>query len=107
MMNQTSVSPRPQPPARAKRSYSNLKSTPPPPYAVTGSRDPSLVSHNPSRVVDWDDVRRDTPITSPSAEEWLSEHSRDDLSELLTKADGLIKQRENGAYLLMNMSLRF
>lgn len=106
-MNQTSVSPRPQPPAKAKRSYSNLKSTPPPPYAATGSRNPSLASSIPSRAVDWDDVRRSTPFTSPTAEEWLSEHSRDDLSELLSKADGLIKQRENGTCPLMNIYLRF
>ena len=104
MMNQTFVSPRPRPPAKAKAFYLNPKSIPPPPYVATGSGNPSHTSSIPSRTVDWDDVRRSTPFASPTAEEWLSEHSRDDLSELLVKADGLIKQRENGTCPSMNMS---
>lgn len=52
----------------------------------------------PSLMAGVDGLRHGTPLTSPAAEDWLNEHSRADLSELLLKADELIKDRENGTY---------
>ena len=50
--------------------------------------------------VGWDKPGdRDGPTLSPAAEEdvdWMNEKSREELSELLVKADDLIKEREHG-----------
>lgn len=37
------------------------------------------------------------PKTTPEVDEWMNEKSREELSELLLKADGLIKSRETGS----------
>lgn len=37
-----------------------------------------------------------SPVNSPAAEDWMVEKSREELSELLFKADGIIKSRESG-----------
>jgi hypothetical protein len=99
--------PRPRPPAKVRRSVSKPNSTPPPSYAAafTPEGDPrlnTLGSSLPStfRRVRWDNdnLDGDTPALSPPAEddmEWMDEKSREELSELLVKADGLIKEREN------------
>ncbi|KZP06737.1 hypothetical protein FIBSPDRAFT_763921 [Athelia psychrophila] len=93
LSSQALETPRPRPPAQVRRSSSglNLKASPPPPYDAA-----SRASSTTSRLepIDWEGLRRSTPHTSPAAEEWMNEHSREEISGLLLKADGLIKGRE-------------
>lgn len=95
LSSQALETPRPRPPAQVRRSSSglNLKASPPPPYDAA-----SRASSTTSRLepIDWEGLRRSTPHTSPAAEEWMNEHSREEISGLLLKADGLIKGREAG-----------
>lgn len=103
------ATPRPRPPAKVRKSPS-LNFPPPPPYAprldvllaspigVTTQLLGSAVSEEPS----------DAP--NHPAEEWMNEKSKEELSGLLLKADGLIKERETGmyprcAYTYMTLSL--
>jgi hypothetical protein len=103
--------PRPRPPAKVRRSVSKPKpiSTPPPSYAAAFSYTPGgqprvdalLGSPMPVtfRRVGWGSDNRDGLVLSPATEEdreWANERSREELSELLVKADDLIKERENG-----------
>ena len=105
-----SETPRPRPPAKVRRSVSKPTSTPPPSYAAAFSYTPAgepplgtlLGSTLPATLqrVRWDkDNLHGAPALSPAAEgdmEWMNEKSREELSELLVKADDLIKERENG-----------
>ncbi|THH29143.1 hypothetical protein EUX98_g5063 [Antrodiella citrinella] len=94
LSNNVIATPRPRPPAKVRRSPS-LNFPPPPPYA------PRL------------EVLLDSPIgvttqllgsaaaevtVSPvhDVEEWMNEKSKEELSDLLLKAGGLIKERETG-----------
>ncbi|OBZ70370.1 hypothetical protein A0H81_09856 [Grifola frondosa] len=89
--------PRPRPPAKARRTTSMhfAKLAPPPPYAP-----PLEVKLLDSQIAaaaqtvgpaSGDGLR--LPPT-PSVEDWMNEKSREELSGLLLKADGLIKSRE-------------
>jgi hypothetical protein len=106
-----SETPRPRPPAKVRRSASKPTSTPPPSYAsafsYTPARKPPLDTILGSSLpvtlqrVRWDKDNLDgaTTALSPAPEddmEWMNEKSREELSELLVKADDLIKERENG-----------
>ena len=99
--------PRPRPPAKARRSASlKAASTPPPAYAAAfdlspGKKSPPDASLLGSpllatfRRVGWDNSNQ-LPPTSEEDREWMNEKSREELSELLLKAEDLIRDRENG-----------
>ncbi|KIK39469.1 hypothetical protein CY34DRAFT_89130 [Suillus luteus UH-Slu-Lm8-n1] len=90
------TTPRPRPPGRARRISTHVKTSPPPPYAAS-----SLLHHPPdnspdlkresfngaSAITAWDDI--------PNHPQFWNGRSREELSELLLKADELIKDREN------------
>jgi hypothetical protein len=89
------TTPRPRPPGRARRISTHVKSSPPPPYAATSllhdpldnSSDLKRESFNDA-IAAWDDI--------PNHPQVWNGRSREELSELLLKADELIKDRENG-----------
>ncbi|KAL1944160.1 hypothetical protein VTO73DRAFT_3345 [Trametes versicolor] len=80
------ATPRPLPPAKTRKSsalhYSTL--APPPPYAPSLS-ELSLDSPSPNGAL---------PDATAPIDEWMDEKSREELSGLLLKADGIIKTRE-------------
>lgn len=98
MSNTFSATPRPRPPAKARRIPSvQFPRFPPPPYA------PSLdqvvldtTASSPGQVSSAALDNLPSPLPSPDAEEWINEKSREELSGLLLKADELIKSRESG-----------
>ncbi|KAG1735044.1 hypothetical protein EDB19DRAFT_1879277 [Suillus lakei] len=90
------TTPRPRPPGRARRISTHVKTSPPPPYAATSllhdpldnSSELKQESFNvASAITAWDDI--------PNHPQVWNGRSREELSELLLKADGLIKDREN------------
>jgi hypothetical protein len=89
---------RPRPPAKVRRSPSNqrLQSSPPPPYAA-GFTFPPLSPN--ATAEELSSKFTPFPLTGIS-EEWMNEASREGLREILKKADGLIKCRSNGEFLL-------
>ena len=99
--------PRPRPPAKARRSTSlKTVSTPPPAYAAAFDLSPNKKSLPDAsllgspllatfRRVGWDNNNQ-LPPTSEEDREWMNEKSREELSELLLKAEDLIRERENG-----------
>ncbi|KAG0703847.1 hypothetical protein DFH29DRAFT_914329 [Suillus ampliporus] len=88
------TTPRPRPPGRARRISTHVKSSPPPPYAVTSLLPDPLDNsdlkresfHDASAITTWDDIPNHPEVYG---------RSREELSELLLKADELIKDREN------------
>lgn len=89
-----SISPRPRPPARSRRI--STKSSPPPPYRAPSPTDTRLVRGERSRPFaesihrDWNRL-----VLSAQSEKW-DERSREELSDLLLKADELIRDRAQG-----------
>ncbi|KAL4076245.1 hypothetical protein V8B97DRAFT_1923360 [Scleroderma yunnanense] len=86
-----SISPRPRPPARSRRTFT--KSSPPPPYRASPSDDRSVPSESSkpfseSIRPDWSRL-----VRTAQSDKW-DERSRGELSDLLLKADELIKDRE-------------
>ncbi|KAI0368114.1 hypothetical protein BV20DRAFT_1114405 [Pilatotrama ljubarskyi] len=90
---------KPQPPAKTRKStamhYSRL--APPPPYA------PPMSEGLPDTPISYNALRSAGTAMSPGAagpecaapvDEWMDEKSREELSGLLLKADGIIKTRE-------------
>ena len=104
LSNDFPATPRPRPPARARRSVSlQLKHSPPPPYAATsgdGLRhkiaplETFLDSSNlaSTREGALASIRSSFGIKDLG---WIEEKSREELAELLTKADNIIREREN------------
>jgi len=93
-----SITPRPRPPARSRRTSSQVKSSPPPPYRPSLSDEPRTPNEHGKLAAeslrsDWSQF----PL-SVQSEQW-DEHSREELTDLLHKADELIKDRELGGYL--------
>lgn len=100
--------PRPRPPAKVRRT-SLLKNEPSPPPAYYNSSAFAFPLQGRPRLdtllgspitatfqrVGWD---ADRDPLSPATEdlEWMNEKSREELSDLLVKADDIIKERENG-----------
>ncbi|KAG1906841.1 uncharacterized protein F5891DRAFT_998991 [Suillus fuscotomentosus] len=91
------TTPRPRPPGRVRRISTHVKTSPPPPYAATSLLDDPLDNssdlkrksfNGASAIAAWDDI----PTNHP--QNWNG-RSREELSELLLKADELIKDREN------------
>lgn len=86
------ATPRPRPPARTRRLPSlQFPKFPPPPYAPSIDQVVLDAASSP-RVLD--DAQLAPP--NPNVEEWMNEKSREELSNLLFKADELIKSRETG-----------
>lgn len=90
------TTPRPRPPGRARRISTHVKTSPPPPYAATSllnhplDNSPNLKRESfngASAIAAWDDI--------PNHPQFWNGRSREELSELLLKADELIKDREN------------
>ncbi|KAJ8517979.1 hypothetical protein ONZ45_g4916 [Pleurotus djamor] len=104
LSNDVPATPRPRPPGNVRRSVSMKLQTPPPPYASSlgfpeshmskrvesaasaTSKDAAGQTLSPIRYDDWD--------TDGDKGDWFNEKSREELTELLVKADGLIKERE-------------
>ncbi|KAL4241851.1 hypothetical protein ABKN59_000602 [Abortiporus biennis] len=89
--------PRPRPPAKVRRAPS-LNFPPPPPYAprtdmllnspITVTSQLVSAAGSPSGDI------KDSSM-SAAAEEWMNERSKEELSDLLIKADSVIKSRES------------
>ncbi|KAI0353499.1 hypothetical protein OH77DRAFT_1483319 [Trametes cingulata] len=100
MLSTNSVTtPRPQPPAKTRKSsamhYSRL--APPPPYAPPMSEVllDTPIAFNAQRMTGSAMSPEPTDSEGPAPmEEWMDEKSREELSDLLLKADGIIKTRE-------------
>lgn len=89
------ATPRPRPPAKVRRSPS-LNFPPPPPYAPRSDvllNSPIAVTAQLLGTVASEDIANSLPQV---VEEWMNEKSKEELSDLLLKADGLIKERETG-----------
>ncbi|KAJ6515481.1 hypothetical protein C8R45DRAFT_888336 [Mycena sanguinolenta] len=104
MLSNETVTPRPRPPAQNRRASAGkafAQTSPPPPYAsslLERERKPSyLGSPLPATL---QSLRLNSETSDPLAEDdnadtaWLNEKSREELAELLLKADDLIKERE-------------
>ena len=113
MLSRAVETPRPLPPAKARRAtMQKLSSTPPPAYnspftmpSRTTSQSHQDILGTPMgttfHMIGWD-TRNPTESSSspPSGEEldWMKEKSREELEELLVAADDLIKEREHGLH---------
>jgi hypothetical protein len=94
---------RPRPPAKIRRSLAKC-STPPPAYASTFSfpddGDELIDGVGDGLGNKWD--AENVPMTGGDLDhldddlDWLNEKSREELTDLLVKADTLIKERESG-----------
>ncbi|KAF9498749.1 hypothetical protein BDN71DRAFT_357668 [Pleurotus eryngii] len=98
MSNDVPATPRPRPPGNVRRSISMKLRTPPPPYASSFAS-PTSKQDEPDQS---EGIHRSavgsalSPIRQDEGEEeWFNERSREELTELFLKADGLIKEREN------------
>lgn len=91
-----SITPRPRPPARLRRVSTQVgNSPPPPPYRLSLPDDPLTSTEHgklsaESTRSDWSRFP-----SSAKSEQW-NERSRGELSDLLHKADEIIKDRELG-----------
>ncbi|KAJ7437111.1 hypothetical protein B0H11DRAFT_1830372 [Mycena galericulata] len=108
MLSNHTMTPRPRPPARTRGSTSRslaMGASPPPPYASALTflsedgriRKPSLTSYLGSPLPA---TLKMVGLSEPASpqdgndQDWLNEKSREELAELLLKADDLIKERE-------------
>ncbi|KAJ6561574.1 hypothetical protein DFH09DRAFT_1160274 [Mycena vulgaris] len=107
MLANDTITPRPRPPAQMRRSSARslaLGASPPPPYALAAAflsengRKSSLPNYLGSPLpATLQMVGLNSEPPSPQRDEqaeWLNEKSREELAELLLKADDLIKERE-------------
>ncbi|KAJ7068659.1 hypothetical protein C8F01DRAFT_1118888 [Mycena amicta] len=95
---------RPRPPAQVRRSSRNLAlgASPPPPYFSSqdrGDSEPSFQNYLGSPLpatLQMVGLNRSQPSSphAPEQDGWLNETSREELAELLHKADDLIRERE-------------
>ena len=100
LSNDIPATPRARPPAQARRSVSmQVKQSPPPPYVASALRLRTTLETLAASPIG-------TPVResalnpsqlSFSVEEmsWMKERSREELTDLLTKAENIIKEREN------------
>jgi hypothetical protein len=100
LSNDVPATPRARPPAQVRRAVSlQIKHSPPPPYAAA----PSLKSRTETLF--------GLPCLTPVREgrsthsglniddmSWMKEQSREELADLLTKADNIIRERESREY---------
>lgn len=106
--------PRPRPPAQTRRTSSSLKhsttDSPPPPYVfsfptIPSERDPSAhgspdaygigATHSKGELAPLGSSS-DLKIPDVDDDAWMDAKSREELSGLLMKADGVIRDRERG-----------
>ncbi|TFY51373.1 hypothetical protein EVJ58_g10604 [Rhodofomes roseus] len=88
----TSATPRPRPPAKTRRLPSvQFPSFPPPPYALSLDQ---VVLDAASAIPEHGLDETKPPLLPHDSEEWVKEKSREELSDLLLKAEELIKSRE-------------
>ncbi|KAL1709141.1 hypothetical protein EV121DRAFT_253243 [Schizophyllum commune] len=114
---------RPRPPAQRRRQSTGPATvkkggaSPPPPYSGAGFSFPASSPSPPPRrrlesllgspmsatlkALGWDLDADPTNSSGPNPD-WLTEESRDELADLLVKADGLIKERQNELGLTVN-----
>ena len=109
-MLSSAETPRPLPPAKARRATMlKLSSTPPPAYhsAFTfPSRRQSRQDIHGSPMTEWDSDPAQLSSSPPFREEeldWIKDKSREEIEELLVTADDLIKEREHGRHSLNDM----
>ncbi|KAH8105982.1 hypothetical protein BXZ70DRAFT_904066 [Cristinia sonorae] len=98
LSNNALATPRPRPPAKARRSPSlNFPSLPPPPpYAPRLEvllDSPIGVTTQLLGTTGGEDTE-ESDVPPGAVEEWMNEKSKEELSDLLLKAGGLIKERE-------------
>lgn len=91
---------RPKPPAKVRRSLLKGSTTPPPAYASTFPFPSSAdeidgMAKTSTKVGNWDPAGEGNGELDDDLS-WLNEKSRDELTDLLVKADVLIKERESG-----------
>ncbi|CCL99404.1 uncharacterized protein FIBRA_01422 [Fibroporia radiculosa] len=94
----STTTPRPRPPAKARRIPSmQVPRFPPPPYALSLDQIVLDATSSASTNQDGSTAPDDFPLSSPTreADEWMNEKSREELSGLLLKADEIIKSRES------------
>ncbi|KAH0840197.1 hypothetical protein J3R83DRAFT_1198 [Lanmaoa asiatica] len=97
-----SITPRPRPPARSRRASSQVKASPPPPYRLSLPDDPPAPNeHGKLSAESLQGAWAHFPFSTQS-EQW-DERSREELSDLLHKADEIIKDREL-VYAELNMT---
>ncbi|KAA1466471.1 hypothetical protein DENSPDRAFT_36206 [Dentipellis sp. KUC8613] len=106
-----SATPRPRPPAKARQTSSQYKGSPPPPYVLPLSHlstrglsssisgetilgSPISVTAQLVRSLGGDSPSRNSDESAAAVEEWLNERSREELSDLLLTANGVIRARE-------------
>lgn len=98
--------PRPRPPAKVRRSASMKRlSSPPPSYAAAfehfpdGKLPPDSLLGSPLMAtfqrVGWDRFNGPLSPTNEEDQNWINEKSREELSDLLVKAEDLIRERES------------
>lgn len=116
-MFSSAETPRPLPPAKARRATMlKLSSTPPPAYTNSAFTFPSRrqsrqVLGTPMEatfhMMGWDSDSVQ-PSSSPPLEalDWMKEKSREELAQLLVTADELIKEREHGPWYFRRYDLR-
>ncbi|KAH9951720.1 hypothetical protein B0H21DRAFT_717203 [Amylocystis lapponica] len=96
LSDSVTTTPRPLPPAKARRltSIQYARMAPPPPYesSLEMGSPLSATAQIVGSVTSPEGLR--APLPSPSMEDWMNEKSREELSGLLLKADELIKSRE-------------
>lgn len=95
--NNVPATPRPRPPAQMRRNPS--LNAPPPPYAPPLERlldSPiSITAQLVAAAASPDGNNQLTPLHA-DVEDWMNEKSKEELSDLLLKADDLIRSRETG-----------
>jgi hypothetical protein len=118
MLSDERTTPRPQPPAKVRARKSSQASTKVSPRGKASSGSPPPPYYSPSDSV----LGSPLPVTSrlleasdggnggdgPGPDSWLLEKSREELSGLLNKAEGILKSREERTSLTLShpLSLR-
>ncbi|KAF9006705.1 hypothetical protein BDQ17DRAFT_1540481 [Cyathus striatus] len=103
MLGRSAETPRPRPPGRTRLSTTNLNiktASPPPAYAPSfafPTEESRIILGSPLAATfqrfNWDSIDNTDPAENDH--EWMNERSQEELTELLAKAGGLIKEREN------------
>jgi hypothetical protein len=117
LSDETRTTPRPQPPAKVRARKSSQASTKVSPRGKASSGSPPPPYHSASDPV----LGSPLPVTSqlleansggnggdgPGPKSWLLEKSREELSGLLSKAEGIIKSREESTSLILSLCFLF
>jgi hypothetical protein len=100
LSHNTPSKPRPIPPAKLRRARApSLPIQPPPPYAPADTILNSPITMTAQLVGSRSpDAMQGGQNLSAAVEDWMTEKSREELSNLLVAAGDLIKSRETGTY---------